>query len=100
MPYGPWPWVAVGSVAMNRAGVRVGKAAGYSDLEFAFLMEAGLISPRTVAVTRPSPRGGRAHRAAAHAHRPGAPMRVLTRAATPRRTRKRSTHLQLDFDVE
>ncbi|MET9445955.1 5-formyltetrahydrofolate cyclo-ligase [Streptomyces cinerochromogenes] len=43
--------VVVGSVAVNRAGVRIGKGAGYSDLEFAFLMEAGLISDRTVVVS-------------------------------------------------
>ncbi|NUR01826.1 MAG: 5-formyltetrahydrofolate cyclo-ligase [Streptomyces sp.] len=48
-----WPvdMVVVGSVAVNRAGVRIGKGAGYSDLEFAFLMEAGLISDRTVVVS-------------------------------------------------
>ncbi|MGP4085404.1 5-formyltetrahydrofolate cyclo-ligase [Streptomyces sp. KR55] len=43
--------VVVGSVAVNRDGVRIGKGAGYSDLEFAFLMEAGLISDRTVVVS-------------------------------------------------
>ncbi|MEU6825563.1 5-formyltetrahydrofolate cyclo-ligase [Streptomyces atriruber] len=47
----PVDMVVVGSVAVNRAGVRIGKGAGYSDLEFAFLMEAGLISERTVVVT-------------------------------------------------
>jgi 5-formyltetrahydrofolate cyclo-ligase len=47
----PVDMVVVGSVAVNRAGVRIGKGAGYSDLEFAFLMEAGLISPETVVVT-------------------------------------------------
>jgi len=43
--------VVVGSVAVNRAGVRIGKGAGYSDLEFAFLAEAGLISAQTIVVT-------------------------------------------------
>lgn len=43
--------VVVGSVAVNRAGVRIGKGAGYSDLEFAFLAEAGLIGAETVVVT-------------------------------------------------
>jgi len=47
----PVDMVVVGSVAVNRAGVRIGKGAGYSDLEFAFLMEAGLISDRTVVVS-------------------------------------------------
>jgi 5-formyltetrahydrofolate cyclo-ligase len=47
----PVDMVVVGSVAVNRAGVRIGKGAGYSDLEFAFLMEAGLITPETVVVT-------------------------------------------------
>ncbi|QOV36998.1 5-formyltetrahydrofolate cyclo-ligase [Streptomyces ferrugineus] len=47
----PVDLVVVGSVAVNRAGVRIGKGAGYSDLEFAFLMEAGLISDRTVVVS-------------------------------------------------
>ncbi|MEU5437690.1 5-formyltetrahydrofolate cyclo-ligase [Streptomyces sp. NPDC020719] len=47
----PVDMVVVGSVAVNRAGVRIGKGAGYSDLEFAFLMEAGLIRPETVVVT-------------------------------------------------
>ncbi|WP_066927087.1 5-formyltetrahydrofolate cyclo-ligase [Streptomyces sp. NBRC 110611] len=43
--------VVLGSVAVNHAGVRIGKGAGYSDLEFAFLTEAGLIGPDTVVVT-------------------------------------------------
>ncbi|MDI3405943.1 5-formyltetrahydrofolate cyclo-ligase [Streptomyces cavernicola] len=47
----PVDMVVVGSVAVNRAGVRIGKGAGYSDLEFAFLMEAGLISPQTIVVS-------------------------------------------------
>ena len=47
----PVDLVVVGSVAVNRDGVRIGKGAGYSDLEFAFLMEAGLIGPETVVVT-------------------------------------------------
>jgi 5-formyltetrahydrofolate cyclo-ligase len=47
----PVDMVVAGSVAVNRDGVRIGKGAGYSDLEFAFLMEAGLISDRTVVVS-------------------------------------------------
>ncbi|MFF4217068.1 5-formyltetrahydrofolate cyclo-ligase [Streptomyces nondiastaticus] len=37
--------VVLGSVAVNRDGVRIGEGAGYSDLEFALLAETGLISP-------------------------------------------------------
>ncbi|MGW8375429.1 5-formyltetrahydrofolate cyclo-ligase [Streptomyces sp. ODS28] len=47
----PVDLVVVGSVAVNRAGVRLGKGAGYSDLELAFLREAGLIGEHTVVVT-------------------------------------------------
>lgn len=43
--------VVLGSVAVNRDGIRIGKGAGYSDLEFALLTEAGLISPETLVVT-------------------------------------------------
>lgn len=35
--------VVCGSVAVNRAGVRIGKGAGYSDIEVALLIEAGLL---------------------------------------------------------
>ncbi len=47
----PVDLVVCGSVAVNRDGVRLGKGAGYSDLEVALLTEAGLIGPRTVIVT-------------------------------------------------
>lgn len=43
--------VVLGSVAVNRDGARIGKGAGYSDLEFALLTEAGLIGPGTLVVT-------------------------------------------------
>uniref|UniRef100_A0AAU2V7X7 5-formyltetrahydrofolate cyclo-ligase n=1 Tax=Streptomyces sp. NBC_00003 TaxID=2903608 RepID=A0AAU2V7X7_9ACTN len=43
--------VVLGSVAVNRAGVRIGKGAGYSDLEFALLAEAGLIRRDTLVIT-------------------------------------------------
>ncbi len=36
--------VVCGSVAVNRDGVRIGKGAGYSDIEVALLIEAGLLS--------------------------------------------------------
>lgn len=51
----PVDLVVVGSVAANRAGTRIGKGAGYSDLEFAFLMEAGLVSEHTVVATTVHP---------------------------------------------
>ncbi|MEU7155455.1 5-formyltetrahydrofolate cyclo-ligase [Streptomyces chrestomyceticus] len=47
----PVDMVVLGSVAVNRAGVRIGKGAGYSDLEFALLAEAGLIGDHTTVIT-------------------------------------------------
>ncbi len=47
----PVDLVVCGSVVVNREGTRLGKGAGYSDLEVALLLEAGLISPGTVLVT-------------------------------------------------
>jgi 5-formyltetrahydrofolate cyclo-ligase len=38
-------------VAVNRQGARVGKGGGFSDLEVAFLVEAGVIRPDTVLAT-------------------------------------------------
>jgi 5-formyltetrahydrofolate cyclo-ligase len=48
-----WPvdLIVCGSVAVNRRGVRLGKGAGYSDIEVALLQEAGLIGPSTTIVT-------------------------------------------------
>ncbi len=43
--------IVCGSVVVNRSGVRVGKGAGYSDIEVALLTEAGLIGPETAIVT-------------------------------------------------
>lgn len=51
----PVDMVVSGSVAVNRGGTRLGKGAGYSDLEVALLTEAGLISPATVIVTTVHP---------------------------------------------
>jgi 5-formyltetrahydrofolate cyclo-ligase len=51
----PVDMVVCGSVAVNRAGVRLGKGAGYSDIEVALLQEAGLIGPNTVIVTTVHP---------------------------------------------
>lgn len=47
----PIDLVVCGSVAVNHQGVRLGKGAGYSDLEVALLHEAGLIGPTTTIVT-------------------------------------------------
>src|SRR5215213_5788312 len=47
----PVDLIVCGSVAVNRQGVRIGKGAGYSDLEVALLTEAGLMNARTVIVT-------------------------------------------------
>jgi len=43
--------VVCGSVAVNSNGARLGKGAGYSDVEMALLTEAGLISERTTIAT-------------------------------------------------
>jgi 5-formyltetrahydrofolate cyclo-ligase len=47
----PVDLVVAGSVAVNHHGVRLGKGAGYSDIEVALLTEAGLLRPETVIVT-------------------------------------------------
>ncbi|UOE22040.1 5-formyltetrahydrofolate cyclo-ligase [Thermobifida halotolerans] len=47
----PVDLIVCGSVAVNRRGVRLGKGAGYSDIEVALLQEAGLIGPQTTIVT-------------------------------------------------
>lgn len=51
----PIDLVICGSVAVDRTGARLGKGAGYSDIEVALLQEAGLISPRTVIATTVHP---------------------------------------------
>jgi 5-formyltetrahydrofolate cyclo-ligase len=43
--------VVCGTVAVNRAGTRVGKGGGYSDLELALLTKSGAIDDRTAATT-------------------------------------------------
>ena len=47
--------VVCGSVAVNRQGTRLGKGAGYSDIEVALLHEAGRIDPSTMIVTTVHP---------------------------------------------
>jgi 5-formyltetrahydrofolate cyclo-ligase len=51
----PVDLVVCGSVAVNREGARVGKGGGFSDLEFALLVEAGLIGTNTVVTTTVHP---------------------------------------------
>ncbi len=43
--------IVCGSVAVNEHGARLGKGAGYSDIEMALLAEAGLLSERTIIAT-------------------------------------------------
>ncbi|MGH3899810.1 MAG: 5-formyltetrahydrofolate cyclo-ligase [Pseudonocardiaceae bacterium] len=47
----PVDLIVCGTVAVNRQGVRIGKGAGYSDIEVGLLAEAGLIGPTTTIVT-------------------------------------------------
>jgi 5-formyltetrahydrofolate cyclo-ligase len=47
--------VVCGSVTVNRQGARIGKGGGFSDLEVAFLVEAGVIRPDTVLATTVHP---------------------------------------------
>jgi hypothetical protein len=51
----PVDLVVCGSVAVNHQGARVGKGGGFSDLEFALLVEAGLIDTDTVLATTVHP---------------------------------------------
>jgi 5-formyltetrahydrofolate cyclo-ligase len=51
----PVDLVVCGSVAVNRQGDRIGKGAGYSDLEVALLHDAGLLGPHTVIATTVHP---------------------------------------------
>ena len=65
----PVDLVVCGSVAVNRDGARLGKGAGYSDIEMALLQEAGLIGLHTVIAIASIPI--LAARAAANAREPG-----------------------------
>jgi len=47
----PVDLVVCGSVAVDRRGVRLGKGAGYTDIELALLHETGLIGPSTTIIT-------------------------------------------------
>lgn len=44
-------FIISGSVAVNPQGVRIGKGAGYADLEIAILIDAGLIDEQTILAT-------------------------------------------------
>jgi 5-formyltetrahydrofolate cyclo-ligase len=43
--------IVCGTVAVNRAGVRIGKGGGFSDLEFALGVEFGVVDDATIIVT-------------------------------------------------
>lgn len=47
----PVDLVVCGSVAVNRSGARIGKGAGYSDIEMALLADAGLLNEKTTIAT-------------------------------------------------
>ena len=47
----PVDLIVCGSVAVNHHGARIGKGAGYSDIEVALLTEAGLIDDHTTIIT-------------------------------------------------
>ncbi|MDX3380695.1 5-formyltetrahydrofolate cyclo-ligase [Streptomyces niveiscabiei] len=47
----PIDLIVCGSVAVNRQGARLGKGAGYADVEVALLQEAGLIGSSTLIAT-------------------------------------------------
>jgi 5-formyltetrahydrofolate cyclo-ligase len=48
-------FVLCGSVAVNLEGARIGKGGGYSDLEFALLLESGRVDRHTVIATTVHP---------------------------------------------
>jgi 5-formyltetrahydrofolate cyclo-ligase len=47
----PIDLIVCGAVAVNARGARVGKGGGFSDLEYALLVEAGRVGPRTPITT-------------------------------------------------
>ena len=51
----PIDFVLCGSVAVNLSGARVGKGGGFSDLEYALLIEEGLIDEHTTVATTVHP---------------------------------------------
>lgn len=51
----PVDLVVCGTVVVNRDGIRVGKGGGFSDLEVAMLIEAGLVHSNTIFATTVHP---------------------------------------------
>ncbi len=51
----PIDFVLCGSVGVNLSGARVGKGGGFSDLEYALLIEEGLIDEHTIVATTVHP---------------------------------------------
>ena len=51
----PWTWWCVAAWPSTASAPGVGKGGGFSDLEFALLVEAGLIGPDTVVATTVHP---------------------------------------------
>jgi 5-formyltetrahydrofolate cyclo-ligase len=47
--------ILCGSVAVNLKGARIGKGGGFSDLEYALLAEAGMVSAKTTVATTVHP---------------------------------------------
>lgn len=47
----PVDLIVCGSVAVHQSGARLGKGAGFSDIEMALLTEAGMLSDRTTIAT-------------------------------------------------
>jgi len=47
----PIDLIVCGTVAVNHEGVRIGKGGGFSDLEFALLLERGLVGAETTIAT-------------------------------------------------
>ncbi len=51
----PVDLILCGSVAVRRNGARIGKGGGYSDLEFAIALKAGIIKRKTPIITTVHP---------------------------------------------
>lgn len=43
--------LVIGSVIVSRDGYRIGRGNGYVDLDFAILVHAGIVTPKTIIVT-------------------------------------------------
>jgi 5-formyltetrahydrofolate cyclo-ligase len=78
----PVDMVVCGSVAVNRAGVRLGKGAGYSDIEVALLQDRDRDDRAPVAGRRRSPSGDEARLQRRSDRDPGRSDRLQTPAAS------------------